>query len=77
MRRAPPSWALLLAAAAMIAAAGTVFKAVDLDSAPAWLMLGAALTLLGQWSAIEIHHALLTRRKVGGPEGDDPKEGVG
>lgn len=74
MRRAPPSWALLLAAAAMIAAAGTVFQTVDIDSGPGWLMLGAALTLLGQWSAIEIHHALLTRRKPGGSEGSDPQE---
>lgn len=71
MKRVPPSWALLVVAAALFTAATTWLQSLELDSGPAWLMLGAALTLAGQWSAIEVHLALSRRRDQENKEDDN------
>lgn len=71
MRRPPPSWALLVVAAALVTAATTWLQSIDLDSGPAWLMLGAALTLAGQWSAIEVYNALNRRSEPSDEEKKD------
>lgn len=73
MRRPPPSWALLVVAAALFTAATTWLQSLELDSGPAWLMLGAALTLAGQWSAIEVYHALARARDKEEAKNNEPR----
>lgn len=74
MRRPPPAWALLVVAAALVTAATTWLQSIDLDSGPAWLMLGAALTLAGQWSAIEVYQALSRNREKGATDESSPQD---
>ena len=50
-----PHWPLLAVAATMIGVvAATILKTIEVDNTLAWLFVGSALTLIGEWAAIEI-----------------------
>lgn len=71
MRRYPASWAILAVSVGLLTASATVFRTVEIDTAAAWLLLGMAMTLIAQWTAIEVYTSIESRKK--GDE-DEPRK---